>query len=268
MSEGVESETAEAPVTSKSKLSQTSYSATRFSQVEWEVVGNFNEELSFEPIGIEVLSAESAHIDPMFADYGTGKEPNSIRRFKGGITEVAIKESQEPQIPLEEINKKIAEADQIARQETLEKAKLEHDEAMQKASEQFASIIKDLEKKNSEMLAQTEKMAAQLAVEISKKILEQSVEINPEYIVEVIKQALELSGTAVISKIKVSPQDMEFIEVMNISKKLKEYDGTWVFEPDPAIQSGCVIETSAGEVDFQLNKAWERVADAVIKVLR
>jgi len=54
---------------------------------------------------------------------------------------------------------------------------------------------------------------------------------------------------------------------MGIARMLKEYDGTWLFEADEGIKSGCVVETSAGVVDFQLDQAWERVAGNVVRVI-
>ena len=33
----------------------------------------------------------------------------------------------------------------------------------------------------------------------------------------------------------------------------------WTFEPDESIHIGCVVVTAAGEVDFNLDKAWERI---------
>jgi flagellar biosynthesis/type III secretory pathway protein FliH len=61
---------------------------------------------------------------------------------------------------------------------------------------------------------------------------------------------------------------MEFIEVVGVKKNLRGFDGTWNFESDPTIKSGCVVESSAGEIDFQLDKAWERIQTAVVRAAR
>ena len=83
-----------------------------------------------------------------------------------------------------------------------------------------------------------------------------------------MREALKYAGTASIKKVKVSAQDLEFIEVMGLSKKLKEFDGSWAFEADENLKSGCVIETSAGEVDFNLEKSWERIAESVVRIIK
>ncbi len=267
MSDGLTTTEEEAKEVPSPKLSQQSYRPTGFSQSDWEVVGKMSDEYFFDPIDIEVFSTAVLAVDPMFADYGSGKEAAGIRRWSSGSSEVLDKEAVKPTVPLEELNIKVQEAEERGRVQALEEAKVLREEEIKKMSETFAVTLKDIEQKGIDILLQIEKKAAQLAVDISKKILEQAVEINPEYIVEIIKQALGLAGSASIAKVKVSPQDMEFIEVMGIARMLKEYDGTWLFEADEGIKSGCVVETSAGVVDFQLDQAWERVAGNVVRVI-
>jgi flagellar biosynthesis/type III secretory pathway protein FliH len=117
---------------------------------------------------------------------------------------------------------------------------------------------------NQELQA-LEASAVKLAVEIGEKIVGHAVEINPEYITNIVRQALGKAGGAAIKTVRVSPQDLEFIQVVGVAKQLKEFDGTWAFEADDTIRAGCVVSTSAGEVDFQIDKAWERMRDAVLK---
>ncbi|MCB0339351.1 MAG: hypothetical protein KDD53_07090, partial [Bdellovibrionales bacterium] len=131
----------------------------------------------------------------------------------------------------------------------------------------ISEVFEDLSKQLSEKLAVIEQQAVQLAIEVSRKIVDTTVEIQPEYLIEVIREGLKHTGAATISKIRVSPQDMEFINVIGISKQFKEHDGSWSFEADDSIRSGCVIETSAGEIDYRLDEAWKRVQDSVLKVI-
>ena len=113
-----------------------------------------------------------------------------------------------------------------------------------------------------------ERQAVELALQVARKIIEQAVEINPEYIIPIIREAITSSGSAIIRKVRISPQDMEFVEYAGLRKQLKEFDGSWDFEADESIRSGCIVETSASQIDYQLDKAWERVRDQVVKVIR
>jgi flagellar biosynthesis/type III secretory pathway protein FliH len=92
------------------------------------------------------------------------------------------------------------------------------------------------------------------------------VDINPEYIIDIIKEGIALAGGAKIKSIKVSPQDLEFLNLLNLSKQFKKFDGGWSFEGDDTIKSGCVVEMIGGVVDYQIDKAWERIRDQVVKV--
>ena len=113
-----------------------------------------------------------------------------------------------------------------------------------------------------------ERHAVELAVDMARNIIEGAVEINPEYIIPIIREAIQMAGGATIERVRVSPEDMEFIEVIGVAKRLKEHDGSWNFEADPEIKSGCVVDTSAGQVDYQLDQAWARARDEVLKLTR
>ncbi|MDZ4785871.1 MAG: FliH/SctL family protein [bacterium] len=252
------------------KSKQSSYSATGFSQVSWEVMGEFQEAYSFEPINIEVMSSSKFSVDPMFEDYGSGSNLSGAKRWQASdklSTETEAVNSA-PLFTQEKVQQLITEAQTNARAAALEEARLLREQEIAKFSESTCALLKDLEIKTIEKITTLEKQALELSLAISKKIIDQAVEINPEYLVDLIKRALGLAGSATIKKVRISKQDMEFIEVMGISKKLKEYDGSWIFEADETINSGCLVETSAGEVDFQLDKAWERISDSIVKVLK
>ena len=89
-----------------------------------------------------------------------------------------------------------------------------------------------------------------------------------EYINDVIRAGLERLGSSRPLRIRVSAQDFEFIEVVGIAKSMKEYDGTWAFVADESINAGCIVETSAGEIDFQLDEAWERIKQNVVSIMK
>ena len=91
--------------------------------------------------------------------------------------------------------------------------------------------------------------------------------INPEYITQIVKEAVRSVGGASILRVRVSPEDMEFIKVVGLSEQLGELAKGWAFEADATIKSGCIVDSSAGEADFQLDRAWERIRAGVIKSL-
>ena len=111
-----------------------------------------------------------------------------------------------------------------------------------------------------------ERRAVEFALQVARKLVGTIVEINPEYILQVIKDAVKLTGGATIKAIRVSPQDLEFIKMLSPERQFKEFDGSWSFQPDDTIRAGCVVETSSGEIEFDLDKTWERINESVTKV--
>jgi len=260
----------QAPQSEDVRLTQLSYKATIFQQAAWEVIGEINEDYSFEPVNIEVLSTNKFETDPMFADFNDSSTPQpGVRRWKAQQKMPAQEaESNVKLLSEEEVTRLCKEAEERGKTTALEEAKQVREQEISSMQQRFDALLEELKKDLTASCETIEKSALQLTVDIARKIIDQAVEINPEYIVEIIKQALSFAGSASIKKVKVNPQDLEFIEVMGIAKKLKEFDGTWNFEADDQIKAGCLVETSAGEVDFDLNKAWERIATAVVKVVK
>ncbi|HQH27834.1 MAG TPA: FliH/SctL family protein, partial [Oligoflexia bacterium] len=119
-----------------------------------------------------------------------------------------------------------------------------------------------------ERLAMVEQYALQLAVEISKKILGSAVELRPEYILEIIRSGLHNLGAAKPMKVRVSPQDYEFIEVVGLPADLTPQETGVQYVSDEAIKAGCVIETDFGEVNLELDQMWEQVKNSLYAVCK
>lgn len=258
-------------------LTQQSYKGTEYSDQSWEVIGELPDSGTFEPLEIEVLPQTGVRTDPMFADYGGGMNTESIgaenrwqlpdlSKRKGRGAKV-IDEIDENEIVYteEQMLKLVAEAEDRGRVVALEEATMLQNEKMGKIEEGMNTILQDIHKQLVENIAEVEKYAVDLTLAISEKLLNHVVEIQPEYIVSVINEAIRLCGSANVSKVRVSPQDMEFIEIVGLAKQFKQPDSFWKFEADPSIRAGCVIDTSAGEVDYQLDKAFARIQENVIK---
>ncbi len=258
--------------------SQGSYQETPYEDASWEIVGELEEAHEFIPMELPVVKGEEFVVDPMFADYGGLPQSDAPKRwhlpenqaFSGDTTDA------DHEREIEELKKEFEQKLELAKEAAFEAGKVEgitagaekSNERFSKMEGSFGNIAKDLERQIQEILAKVEKDAVQLSLQISKKLLDTAVDINPEYIVEIVREAIGQTGTALIRKVRVSNEDLEFIDVLGVRKAMKEYDGSWEFEGDSTIKSGCVVETSAGEIDYQLDKAWERIRDNVVKVVR
>lgn len=262
------------------QLSQLAYKPTPYAEQRWEVIGQIDENPIFEPMEIEVFSSSEEVTDPMFADYGGVRRDGEAKRLhqpanvstgrksEKDIKAVEAELAKKHKFTDEELAALIKRAEESGLAQAQVALAEQQNTKLASIEKRIVAVIQDIGRQLSDNIANIEREAAQLAVEISGKIFGQTIEINPEYIIQVIDEAVQKAGSASISKIRISPEDMEFINIVGISKKLKEFDNKWVFEADQTIRAGCVIDTSAGEVDFQLDKAWERIKDGVIKALR
>lgn len=258
---------------------QTSFSSSEYADQSWEIIGELQEQHSFSALGVPVISQSEMVVDKMFADYGGIPPESTTRRWHlpqhlamHGEDEQKRREAETEarliKMTPEELEVIKEAAFQNGLQEGLAQVATNQVERMGNLENRLGTVLRDLTKQINENLVRVEKDAFQLSLEISKKIIDEAVEINPEYIVKIVHEALGLAGGAVIKTVRVSAQDLEFIEFAGVRKALEQFEGNWQFQADETIKAGCIVETSAGEIDFQLDQAWQRVKDFVVKVIK
>jgi flagellar biosynthesis/type III secretory pathway protein FliH len=224
------------------------------------------------------LSAEDFTLDPMFSDFGGRIGNAGARRHGQGaggvysptrrLTEEDIAQEVERRLQarLDEHARQLEEARSQGLEEGKATAAAGADERNRQLEERYIGVLEDIGTQLNESLVAMEQQALNLALEISSKLVGTIVDINPEYIIGIIKEGIALAGGVKIKGIKVSPQDLEFLNLLNLSKQFKEFDGGWSFEGDDTVKAGCVVEMVGGVVDYQIDKAWERIREQVVKV--
>jgi flagellar biosynthesis/type III secretory pathway protein FliH len=130
----------------------------------------------------------------------------------------------------------------------------------------FTGVIEDFKAQSQEMIQEYERKAVELALLVARRMVGTVVETQREYIISVIREAMQSAGTASIEAIRVSPQDFEFLANQGAGEQLKAgADYKTVFTSDETIKAGCIIITSSGEINFDLDKAWERLRTKVVE---
>lgn len=257
--------------------SQVAFKETPYNDESWEIIGVEPGPEVFEPMNVEIIKGAQAVIDPMFADYGGVYKGNEPSRFHLPVSEnykpvYAEKFHEEQEHEAREIayqkhlEEAKAEAYEQGKLDALEESVINQNGKLEKIEEQIKLIFVDLTSQIDEKVNNIEAQALELAVQISRKVLGTTVEINPEYILPVIKEALNLGSSSVVSSVRVSPQDFEFIELVGLRKDLMQEGQIWDFKADESIKSGCILDTSTGEIDFDLDKMWERVAEQIVGI--
>ena len=181
--------------------------------------------------------------------------------------ELAAKQAEEDRKALEEEHaRQLEEVRVSAKEEALTEARRESEEKLKAIEERYAALIDDMSVQIREGVEGVERRAVDFAIHIAKKLVGAIVEVNPEYVLGIIQEAVKLTGGATIKAIRVSPQDLEFLKMLSPDRQFKEFDGSWSFQADETIHAGCVVETSSGEVEFDLDKAWGKIKESVLKV--
>jgi flagellar biosynthesis/type III secretory pathway protein FliH len=245
----------------------------------WEIIQERNLKNDFIPMQVsvyqetEVTKGEEGLLQEKFdtpIEYASGPRTHRSADELRVEQKEKIKEEQilanQISLPQEQLEQMLSEAYDKGRQESGAEAEQKYQEQLQHIERKITAVINDLAKQEQERLEDIESSALNLSLQISKKIIEETVEINPEYILQVLREALHLSGGAKIRKIRVSPQDLEFINLFKVADAIKEFDGSWEFEADEGVKAGCILESSAGSIDFQLDKSWERIKDKILSI--
>lgn len=271
------------------------FKPSSFQLASWTVVTETDTDGAFKPLAFEAIAQDRGSIDPLFENYDQEAaeqhvgDVDAATREEGGASNTVIiedlsdeeaeefrRKEQERRAREEAVQEKEAQEAEHARQieETriaaLEQGRAEatkeSEEKIQALEQKYATIIEDMQVQIREGLEGIERRAVEFCLQVTKKLVGASVEVSREYILEVIQEAVKVSGGATIKAIRVSPNDLEFLTKLNPEKQFKEFDGTWSFQADESVRAGCVIETSAGTVEYDLEKAWERIKDNVVKV--
>jgi flagellar biosynthesis/type III secretory pathway protein FliH len=128
----------------------------------------------------------------------------------------------------------------------------------------FAGLVEDFKTQSQEMMQEYERKAVELALLVARRMVGTVVETQREYIVSVIREAMQSAGAASIETIRVSPRDFEFLVHQGAGEKLAAGVGSKsIFASDETIKAGCVVVTSSGEINLDLDQAWTRLQTKV-----
>lgn len=153
--------------------------------------------------------------------------------------------------------------------EGTEKAFEEKREEFQSRLEQIDSLIQDFEQMRQKMLTHNEGEFLKIVNEIASRIAFKNIEGDADSIIYVIQELIKEIQDNERINIKMSQQDMDFIEELR-GKLTKDLDflKRVKIEPDEDIRpGGCIIETDFGTIDATLEqraaKVWETLENKV-----
>ena len=146
---------------------------------------------------------------------------------------------------------------------------LEKNETLQ-TLQTMSVIVKEMSALKKSTLENLEGEIVQLSLAVAEKVIHLEATTNREVIRGVLKEAIKNIGDRENMKIRVHPQDFQFmIEIKN--DFLQSFDGirNMTFAEDESIQrGGAIIETVCGEVDARLDQQYNEMKAAMTGIER
>ncbi len=149
----------------------------------------------------------------------------------------------------------------LGRDEGQESAYRELSGAIAERIQKIDKAVAKLESMQPDLVRQNEASLVSLVYQLAKKIAMTEIAEKPELILEVLKQAAVDAQEEQNLLIRLSPQDLQFIESMK-ERLAKDFEflKRAKFEESSEIQpGGCVIVTNYGQVDASIEKRLEKV---------
>jgi flagellar assembly protein FliH len=155
----------------------------------------------------------------------------------------------------------LQEAYAKGRSETMNEVK----QVQSQLEERYALLWEDMQSQLDQLVKLHETKAVELALAVAKRLVGDVVDERRDYIQGVVSQAVQLANGSKILSVRVGPNDFEFLKLSQYAEQTRIILGEGVkFISDESIRAGCVLVTSAGEIDFNLDAAWERIKSRVL----
>lgn len=236
----------------------------------WEVVSGLPQPGGFSSLELPVIELKQG--DSLFERFDQPLDPDStvVWHASEGVEEkLALRKR------IKQLEQEVVSTSQKARDEGYAKGKVEGDahykaelESMRKASdERIVAIEQELKGQITNALEAVEKDAVKLALQIAGRIIPEAASAKPEYIFQVVKGALANVKGAQVLKVRVSPEDYEFLSLVARPGDMSSEELGITYVSDENITGGCVIETDFGLVDAQLDTMWNQVKDKIFEVI-
>lgn len=233
--------------------------------------------LEFRPPKFELGAPEQA-LEYLNKKKGSDFRMNEAIRVQTGVKDIEAASHEEmiEQRVLERLKEVQETAYQEAyqlgleegRKEAFNKADLEIEENIQNLN-QLIATIKNLKK---DLLQFNEAHLIKLLFHMAERLAGFEIKQNPEAIVSVMKNAIELAQVDEEMTVQIAASQVEFLETLKkeTKRELEFLSKVKLVGVDNIAEGGCVIETNYGEIDARIEervkKLWETLAENLYTV--
>ncbi len=227
-------------------------------------------ELDQEKIDIEALKKESQTILAETEQLVMGLLEKARNEAKSIISD-AHEEAEVIRAQVQEDAQQIQEqAGSEGYNDGLKRAQAEIEADRQMAIEQSQSLIEEARRTKIAILDSVENDIVRLAMAIARKVIVAELSCNPRAIVDIVRQAISFLDNPYNVRVYVNPADLQYLLDSIANEGLTEIGSADLeidVKADRRISSGgCIVDSSMGSVDAQLDGRIRKVEDATMEV--
>lgn len=212
---------------------------------------------------------QSASVDFQMAD---------VMRIKTRVAEIeqkSVNEQVETQVidRLQEVQERAyQEGMAVGREDGRQQALEEHSQLLREKLDQLDALFQALTSLKAEILQANEMHFIKFSVHLAERLAGQHIKVNPEALLNLIRKTVEMAQGEENIRIRVSPEQKEFIEKMRSELKpsqANEVIRNASLEGDPSISpGGVVVQTNYSEIDARTEERvavlWEVISEQLI----
>ncbi|NTW04793.1 MAG: hypothetical protein HGA27_01565 [Peptococcaceae bacterium] len=125
------------------------------------------------------------------------------------------------------------------------------------------SVLDQSEKIRKQMLESLEKDVLELSVEIAEKVLNFKLKLDPQIVVDLARDSIDLLKEREQVVLFVNPYEVGFFEERKgeLLRELSPKGELHIVADKEIAPGGCIVETEYGKVDAQLKTRWQTLID-------
>lgn len=161
------------------------------------------------------------------------------------------------------------QAYQLGLDEGREMAFQEHKSEVEEKIQHLDELLKSVTALKSELVTFNETHIVKLVFYLARRIAMDEISARPEVILSVVRQAIENAQTEEAVTVRVSADDLAFIESVKekLGKEMEALRKARFEESSEVASGGCVIATNYGDVDARLEKRVDKLWDSLSEKL-
>ncbi len=130
--------------------------------------------------------------------------------------------------------------------------------------------MREAKQRSKEIIASSEKKIVELAVAVAERLVYKQLEVEPETIVSIARETMNMLNEGTQVDLFVNPADLE--KCLEYSESLKEENpdiSKLEVYPDPQLPRGsCRVESEGGVVEYLIDEEKERLKEVLLSIAR